>query len=154
MSDNDRPTSEFTDTNRKIPSNIRKVMAPLGWVLSGHPSSSDWSPWERSTAGTSARCEVGSGRINARQRTQKTAGRQTSRHCRPQAEIKPLLEGLAGQLPRLRAGGNSRLTMVLGIDLTANLGRRFACSHALIRRAFLFRPLSFSSTSLGVLLLC
>lgn len=55
----------------------------------------------------------------------------------PQAQIKPLLEGLTGQLLRLRAGGNSRLKMVLGIDLTANLGRRFAYSHALIRRAFL-----------------
>lgn len=117
-------------------------MAPLGGVLRGHLSCSDWSPRGRSIAG----CEVGSGIINARQRTPKTAGRQTSRHCRPQAEIKPLLEGLAGQLPRLRAGGNLRLKMVLGIDLTANLGR-FAYSHALIRRAILLRPLSFSSTS-------
>lgn len=37
----------------------------------------------------------------------------------------------------------SRFKAVPGIDLTANLQRRFACGHALIRPAFLFRPLSF-----------
>lgn len=47
--------------------------------------------------------------------------------------MKVLLEGLAGQLLSLRSGGNSRLRLVSGIDLTANLQRRFAYSHALIR---------------------
>lgn len=37
----------------------------------------------------------------------------------------------------------SRFKAVPGIDLTANLQRRFACGRALIRPAFLFRPLSF-----------
>lgn len=109
------------------------MASPVGWELCGRLSGSAWALWERSITGSCARRELGSGIINGRQRTEETAGR----HCRSQAEIKVLLEALAGQLLSLRSGGNSSLKPVSGIDLTANLRRRFACSHALIRQAFL-----------------
>lgn len=137
---------------------VSLVFQPPSLVFLFRSSGSRRSPRERSTAQTRARCEV----LLARQR--RRVDRALLRLANGDKNyswvaffpffsslhpLLPLHHLLLTPLPNrptaepAHSPRKSRFKAVPGIDLTANLQRRFACGRALIRPAFLFRPLSF-----------